>query len=105
MASSLKFKELDPAHVETLDTLKRRFHTTTNSRALSRLLDEYLKDAERLRLVTEQRDTLVRRLLDRRACLAQADAETKRANRADVDAQAFAVDIAKESRQFRTDLP
>lgn len=105
MASSLKIKDLDPEHVETLNALKRRFHTTTNSRALSRLLDEYLKDAERLRLVTEQRDTLVRRLLDRRACLVQADAETKRANRADMDAQAFAVGIAKENQQLRVDLP
>lgn len=31
MASSIKFKEIDPAHLDTLDTLKRRFHTTTNS--------------------------------------------------------------------------
>lgn len=105
MASSIKFKEIDPAHLDTLDTLKRRFHTTTNSRALSRLLDEYLKDAEQLRLVTEQRDTLVRRLLDRRTSLAQADAEAKRAERADKDAQAFAVGIAKSNRQFRIDLP
>ena len=104
MASSFFVKSLDPAHVRVMDVLCKRFNTTAHSRALSRLLDNYVKDMERLRVVTEQRDALVRYAVQRQDGLAEADTAAKRAERADADLRALAKGIAKEARQYRIDL-
>lgn len=103
MASSFFIKRLDPTHEKALDAIKRRFNTPAASRALSELLDHYLQDQERARKIKEHRDRLVQMILDRRESLDMIATETKRAERSDKDAQALAVGIHKEPRQFRID--
>ena len=104
MASSFYIKSLDPAHVKVMERLCARFNTTAHSRALSKLLDNYVQDEERLRLVTEQRDALIRYAINRAEALSMADVETKRAARADADVHALAKAIAKDRRQYRIDI-
>lgn len=104
MASSFFIKSLDPTHEPALEAIKRRFNTQTASRALSELLAHYLQDQERARQIKEHRDRLVELILDRRESLEMVATETKRAERADKDAQALAVGIQKDARQFRIDL-